>query len=40
MASALRNAAARTIETVCAAIGQLLGVFPPQECANYFTNAG
>jgi hypothetical protein len=40
MASALRNAAARTIEAVCAAIGQLLGAFPPQECANYFTNAG
>jgi len=34
----LRNAAARTIEAVCAAIGQLLGAFAPQECANYFTN--
>jgi transposase len=36
----LRNAATRTIEAVCAAIGQLLGAFSPQECANYFTNAG
>jgi transposase len=36
----LRNAAARTIEAVCEAIGQLLGAFTPQECANYFTNAG
>jgi hypothetical protein len=34
----LRNAAAGTIEAVCAAIGQLLGAFAPQECANYFTN--
>jgi len=36
----LRKAAARTLETVCAAIGQLLGAFTPQECANYFKNAG
>jgi transposase len=36
----LRKAAARTLETVCAAIGQLLGAFTPQECANYFGNAG
>jgi transposase len=36
----LRNAAQRTIETVCAAIGQLLDAFTPQECANYFKNAG
>jgi transposase len=36
----LRKAAARTVETVCAAIGELLGAFPPQECANYFKNAG
>jgi putative transposase len=31
----LRNAAARTIETVLAAIGELLDTFTPQECANY-----
>ena len=37
---ALRKAAARTVETVCAAIGQLLGTFNSQECANYFKNAG
>ena len=36
----LRKAAARTTDTVCAAIGQLLDAFSPQECANYFENAG
>lgn len=36
----LRKAAARTLEAVCAAIGQLLQAFSPQECANYFKNAG
>ncbi len=36
----LRRAAARTIEAVCASIGQLLDAFTPQECANYFKNAG
>ena len=36
----LRKAAARTVETVCAAISQLLGTFTPTECANYFKNAG
>jgi flagellar biosynthesis protein FliR len=36
----LRKAAARTIETVCAAIGQLLCNFTAAECANYFRNAG
>ena len=36
----LRKAAARTVETVCAAIGQLLATFTPQECSNYFKNAG
>ena len=36
----LRKTAARTIETVCAAIGQLLGTFSAEECTNYFTNAG
>ncbi len=36
----LRKAAARTVEAVCAAIGQLLGAFTQQECANYFKNSG
>jgi transposase len=36
----LRNAAARTIETIVAAVAELLGCFTAQECANYFPNAG
>ena len=36
----LRKAAARTVEAVCAAIGQVLAAFTPQECANYFRNSG
>jgi transposase len=36
----LRKAAARTVEAVYAAIGRLLKAFTPQECANYFENAG
>jgi len=36
----LRKAAARTVETICAAIGEILGAFTPEECANYFRNAG
>lgn len=36
----LRKAAARTVETICTAIGQLLGAFTPNECANYLKNAG
>ena len=36
----LRNAAARTLEAVVAAIGQLPGSYTAQECANYFANAG
>jgi transposase len=36
----LRKAAARTIEAICAAIGQLLGAFTAEECANYFKNSG
>jgi len=36
----LRNAAARTVEEVTAAIGQLLGAYTAKECANYFANAG
>ena len=30
----LRNAASRTLESLVAAIGELLGTFTPQECAN------
>jgi len=36
----LRKAAARTLDALCAAIGQLLGAFKRGECANYFRNAG
>ena len=36
----LRKAAARTIEAVWAAIGEVLNAFKPKECANYFENSG
>ena len=36
----LRKAAARTVQSLCAAIGQLLGSFTSDECVNYFRNAG
>jgi putative transposase len=36
----LRKAAARTADAVHAAIVELLDAFTPQECANYFKNAG
>ncbi len=36
----LRKAARRTPETVCQAIGKILDEYSPEECANYFTNAG
>jgi transposase len=36
----LRQAAARTVEAVCAAIGEILQAFTPEECANYFQNSG
>ena len=36
----LRKAAARTLEAICAAIGEILGTFTAQECANYFQNSG
>jgi transposase len=36
----LRKAAARTRETVCMAIGELLGSYTPDECANYLRNSG
>ena len=36
----LRKAAARSFETVCAAIGQILASLDAEECANYFRNSG
>jgi transposase len=36
----LRKAAERTVEAVWKRIGALLHAFTPQECANYFANAG
>ena len=36
----LRKAAERTIQGLWAAIGRLIDLFTPQECANYFTAAG
>jgi transposase len=36
----LRKAAARTVETICTAIGEILAAFTPDECVNYFRNAG
>jgi len=36
----LRKSAARTVDTVCTAIGQHLDAFTPQECANFFKNTG
>ena len=36
----LRKAAERTVEATWKRIGALLACFTPQECTNYFTNAG
>jgi len=36
----LRQACARTAETVCRCIGRLLDRFTPEECKNYLVNAG
>ena len=36
----LRKAAARNTDDICTAIGQLLLTYTPNECANYFKNAG
>ena len=38
--SAMRKAKARTVDAICAAIGEILKSFTPQECANYLANAG
>ncbi|MES5482774.1 IS630 family transposase, partial [Bradyrhizobium sp. INPA03-11B] len=35
-----RKAAARTVDAVCAAIGEVLTAFTPEECANYLENSG
>jgi transposase len=36
--SALRKA--RTVDSICDAIAEVLKSFTPQECANYLANAG
>lgn len=36
----LRKAAARSIDALWAAIGELLDDFTPQECRNFFANSG
>ncbi len=36
----LRKAAERTIHGLWNAIGRILDLYTPQECANYFANAG
>jgi putative transposase len=36
----LRKASARTVEALVAAIGELLGAYTAEECANYFAHAG
>jgi transposase len=36
----LRKANARTTETICTAIGEILREFTPEECANYLSNSG
>jgi len=36
----MRKAAERTKENVWRKIGQLIDLFSPDECANYFTNSG
>lgn len=36
----MRAAAERTVDALWKRLGKLLETIPPQECANYFTNAG
>lgn len=38
--AALRKGAARTVTTLIKLIGKLIKAFAPDECANYFRNAG
>jgi transposase len=40
MKALLRKAAERTVEGLWNIIGRISGMYPPQECANYFTAAG
>jgi hypothetical protein len=35
----LRKAAARSAETICVTIGEILRTFTATECANYFRNS-
>ena len=36
----LRKAAVRTVDGLWTAIGRLLDLFPPNECANYLASSG
>lgn len=36
----LRKTAARSLDALWSALGQIVGRFAPDECANYFLNAG
>ena len=36
----LRKIAARTVDTLWSAIGQIIDTYTPAECANYFSTAG
>ena len=36
----LRKVSARTVDDLWAAIAEILELFPPEECANYFRNSG
>jgi len=36
----LRKASERTVNGLWAAIGRVIDLFPPAECANYFSAAG
>jgi transposase len=36
----LRKAAARTVDTLWAAVAEIIDTFTPTECANYFASAG
>ena len=36
----LRKAAARSVEAVCRAIGEVLHLFTSEECANYLAHSG
>jgi hypothetical protein len=36
----LRKANARSVDTICAVIDQILRAFTPEECANHFRTSG